>query len=345
MEQAAKVVEALMRYGPRYLKISKETGVPVTTVRYIIREKLPKLGFIVSTAINYGMLGLQRYLVILETSLPLEDMCSLLDMLGERAYLNYYTYLMKEKKFLTIFSIPPSFQDSFINFLDEMSYSRLITNYVVNKLEYRRLIPFRTDCFDFNHGIWSQNWDEKSRNEDLPEIYERPTTFEDLKSLDLKILGKLSINTFMKCTELAEQLKVTRQTIKRHYEKIRRVIYMYSLLWMPHENPELVSTPLIVKLPYSTASRRVMLTIPFSHLEMKTDDEKYYVMLFLPSLGFYKTIRYMSERADIELIDFLSMRFSANFLADGLPYVDGKGWIDIFGLITEKILEKVKMFK
>lgn len=343
-DPSREVVKALMIYGPRYSKISKETGVPVTTVRYILREKLPRLGFIVRAAINYGLLGLQRYLVLIETSLPLEYMCSLLDLLGERAYLNYYTYLMKERKFLTIFSIPPSFQDSFINFLDRLIDLKLLRRYTINKLEYRRLIPFRTNCFDFNRGVWSLNWDEH-KSEELHEIYEIPTGFENLTSLDLKILAKLNENAFVKYTELANYLNVTRQTIKRHYEKIKKTIYMYGLLWIPKENPELVSVPLIVGSSFDEISRKTMLNIPFSHLEMKTDDRKYYVMLFIPSLGFYKTVRYMNERMNIELFDFLSMKYTANFLCDGLPYSDNKGWINVFDLITEKILEKVRLFK
>jgi len=103
LEETRKVVEALMKVGPRFSDISRATGIPVSTVRYILLKRLPKLGLSVRASINYGAIGLQRYLVEFKSDHPPQYVSSILDLLGEYAYLDYYTYSMTEKKFLTIF--------------------------------------------------------------------------------------------------------------------------------------------------------------------------------------------------------------------------------------------------
>jgi hypothetical protein len=50
LEETRRVVEALMKVGPRFSDISRATGIPVSTIRYIILKRLPKLGL--SVGIN-----------------------------------------------------------------------------------------------------------------------------------------------------------------------------------------------------------------------------------------------------------------------------------------------------
>jgi DNA-binding Lrp family transcriptional regulator len=343
MCQAGRVVEALMKHGPRYTMISRETGVPVTTVRYIIREKLPKLGFTIRPVINYGRLGLQRYLVILRSSLSPDYLSSLLELLGETMYLNYYTYILNDGRFLTIFSIPPSFEDSFIRFLDQLARFNIIDLYDVKKLYYRRVIPFRADCFDFDNGVWIQNWEEVSRVRELPEIYEEPNQLDGLTSLDLRILLELYLEPLSSYTDIAKRLKISRQTVKRRFEKILSTIYLYMVFWMPRSNPELVCTPLFIQADQDDKARRIMLNIPFTHLEMKTEDSEYYYILFTPSLGFYKVLEYISEKKIVKKIDFLSMKYAGNFTFPHTLFRDRGGWLNIFEEGRQKILREVRL--
>ena len=343
MSQIRKVVEALMKHGPKYTTISRETGVPITTVRYILKEKLPKLGFRLHAAINYGKLGLQRYLVMIETSLSPDHMSGLLDLFGEMMYLNYYTYLLNEKKFLTIFSIPPKFEDSFITFLDELVKLSIIKKYDFKRLQYRRVVPLRVECFDFDKGVWKQNWEDKPRAQEVPEIYEDPREIIQLNSIDLEILTELHKNSLMRYTDIARRLTIARQTVKRHYEKILQLIYLYMLFWMPTEHPELVCTPIFIQTYSSDETRKALLDIPFTHLEMKSEDSDYYTILFVPSLGFYSVLRYISERTPSTKIDFLSMEYAANFVLPHNLFVDKEGWLNMFDFGIQKILKEVRL--
>jgi hypothetical protein len=346
MNQIRKVVEALMKHGPKYTTISRETGVPITTVRYILREKLPKLGFTLHAAINYGKLGLQRYMVTIDTSLAPNYMTSLLKLFGETMYLSYYSYLLSRRKFFTIFSIPPKFESSFIAFLDDLIRLDLIRTYELKKLYYRRILSFREDCFDFDNGVWIQNWEAIPRVNEVPEIYEMAEQTESLTTIDLKILNELVKDSLIKLTNIAMKLNVTRQTIKRHYSKILKTIYQYTILWIPPHNPEIVCTPVLLQTHFDEAVRRTILNIPFAYLEMKSEDLNYYTILLLPSLGFYKVIRYISEKINQVGIDFLSMENAANFLIPhGLFNEKKNEWVNVFEIGLQKILREVELRK
>jgi hypothetical protein len=333
-----------MKHGPKYTTISRETGVPITTVRYILKEKLPKLGFTLHAAINYGKLGLQRYMVMIETHLAPDYMTSLLELFGETMYLSYYSYLLNGRKFFTIFSIPPKFESSFTTFLDNLIRLGLIRTYEFKKLYYRRILPFRGDCFDFDNGVWMQNWESAPRLNEVPEIYEIAEQVDTLTIIDLRILNELNKNSLIKFTDIAKKLNVTRQTVKRHYNKILQIIYQYSIFWMPPHNPEVVCTPILVQTYFDESVRKMIHDIPFAHLEMKSEDSDYYSIIFAPSLGFYKVVKYISEKIVQGKIDFLSMENTANFL---IPYTlfdeKNKEWINIFEEGLQKILREVKL--
>lgn len=344
MSQTRKVVEALMKHGPKYTTISRETGVPITTVRYILKEKLPKLGFTIRPAINYGKLGLQWYLIILDSPLPPDYLVNLLDLFGETMYLNYYAFLLNERKFLTIFSIPPKFESSFTTFLDELVKFGIIRKYRSEKLYYRRVVPLRADCFDFNNGVWLQNWEESPRIEEVPEIHEEPSQLNGMTLLDLKILVEFYKNPLNSYTDIAKKLNITRQTVKRHYENILSTIYLYMLFWMPIKYPELVCTPIFIQANMDYYMRKTMLNIPFMHLEMKSENQEYYAVLFVPSIGFYKFLRYISEKGDmLRKIDFLSMEYAANFVPPHNLFRDREGWLNVFDDSLQKILREIKL--
>ena len=343
MDSTAKVVSALMEYGPCYTRISEATGVPISTVRYILNEKLPKLGLVVRASVDYGMLGLNRYMVFLDVNSPPHHASTLLDLFGELLYLDYYTFLMKEKKFLSLFVVPPKFEESFYFFLEKLLEIGAIRDYDVKKLDYMRPIPLRVECFDFRRGVWIQNWEGTPRKMKL--VASNNTTQLKINQLDLKILAELQINVFVKHVELAKKLGVSRQTIKRHYENVVKAIRHYVVSWVPLENPDLIATPVIVKLPSTYAARETVLNIPFSYMEMNSEDREYYAILLLPSIGFYRTMRYLTERVEVKEMYFPSMEHAMKFTVHFNLYKDQIGWLNTFEEGVEKIMEKVRQIK
>ena len=343
MDATAKVVEALMRLGPHYSKISRETGVPIPTVRYILTNRLPKLGFTARAAINCGALGLQRYLVILKSFLSPNYMSRLLNMFGEIMYLTYYTYLMKDKKFMTIFTLPPKYLDDFIMFLENLKSINIIKDYIVKKLLYMRILPFRVDSFDFRRGVWRQDWPNQYKYH-IPEIYEELNPNPLLDKIDLLILKELQKNIFVKQTDLAKRLGVTRQTVKRHYEHVSKAIYMYAITWVPPWNPELVSSPLLLGSQDAEEARQAIINIPFTYTEMRTVEDDYLGLLLVPSIGLYRVMKYISGKITISDLEFLDMDNTLRFSIHCNLFKDKTGWLNPYEIGIEKIMEKVRLF-
>ena len=341
MEAAAKVVKALMECGPSYSEISRRTGVPIPTVRYILRKRLPRLGFSVKAAINYGALGLQRYLVIIKPNLPPNYMSRLLNMFGELMYLNYYTYLMRQGEFLTIFNLPPEYFDDFRRFLDELKSLNIVAEYSVRKLLYMRVLPFRVDCFDFRKGVWRQNWTETRFW--VPEQYEDPNPRPKLDKIDLLILKEVQKNAFIKYIDLAKILGLTRQTIKRHFEHIAKTIYMYAVFWVPPWNPELISIPMIIEAPNADEARSALINIPFNHAELRTEDDEYLTLALVPSIGLYKVVKYVSDKISFKNLEFMDMTYTLNFVIHHNLYNNKAGWLNPYEIGIEKIIRKIRL--
>ena len=338
MDTAALVAEALMKYGPKYAKISKETGVPTATVRYILTKRFPKLGLSVKALINRGLLGLQRYLVMIKPALSPKFTSGLLSTLGEFMYLTYYTYLTRQRRFMTIFTLPPKYFDSFVEFLNRLKSAKIIADFEVDKLFYVRGLPFRVDCFDFKEGVWRQDW--KERGSWIPEVYENPTTELKLDKIDLLILKELRKDAFIKYIDLAKILKLTRQTIKRHYERAVKAVYMYAIFWFPPWNPETIAVPVITISHDVEGARRALINVPYTFTEMRTAD-KYLTFSVIPSIDFYRTVKYVNTSAIISDIDFPDMNNTLNFEIHPNLYSDKFGWLNTFDISIEKILEKV----
>jgi len=338
MDTAALVAEALMKYGPKYAKISKETGVPTATVRYILTKRFPKLGLSVKALINRGLLGLQRYLVMIKPALSPKFTSGLLSILGEFMYLTYYTYLTRQRKFMTIFTLPPKYFDSFVEFLNRLKSTKIIADFEVDKLFYMRGLPFRADCFDFREGVWRQDW--KERDSWVPEVYENPNTELNLDKIDLLILKELRKDAFIKYIDLAKMLKLTRQTIKKHYERAVKAVYMYAIFWFPPWNPETIAVPVITISHDIEGARRALINVPYTFTEMRTAD-KYLTFSVIPSIDFYRTVKYVNTSAIISDIDFPDMNNTLNFEIHPNLYSDRVGWLNPFDIGIEKILEKV----
>ena len=342
MDVERRVVEALMRLGPKYTEISRLTGIPISTVRYILTEKLAKLGLSIRPAVDYNLLGLRDYLTVLRFTIPAHHAVSFLDLLGSLMYLDYYAYLLKSKKFLAMFSVPSHSESSFIQFLEELRNFNILSDYHIKRLQFRKILPFRADCFDFRNGVWMQDWDRREGRLNLSLDVDKPVDEIKFTSLDLRILSEFQRNPFVKYVYLAKRLGVSRQTIKRHISRIIKTVYLYAISWFPKENPELIATPLIINSNSSINVRRAVLKVPFSFLEMGSDDGEYYAMLFLPSIGFYKTMKYLGENLELEWLDFPSMEMAGAFRIHYKLYKDGVGWINTFEKGIEKILKEVK---
>jgi len=342
LEETRKVVEALMKVGPRFSDISRATGIPVSTVRYILLKRLPKLGLSIGASVNYGALGLQRYLVTFQSNYPVHYISKILDLLGEYAYLDYYTYLMTEKKFLTIFAIPPSYEEDLLDFLNLLESMNLIKEMDTCKLIYMRPLPFMTEFFDFSRGVWIQDWISMRKSREVPEIPEYPDPQPKIDEIDLVLVKELQKGIIpLKYSIIARKFNLTRQTISKHYKHARNLINFFTVFWVPHMNPQLFILPLMVRVKAREDFRKLLLSIPFTHAEFRSERGDYFTMLLIPNVGSYITLKFITNSLDTISIDFQDMEYSGKF-AIQCNLFKGGSWINVFDEIAKKLIVLVK---
>ena len=342
MEEVRKVVEALMHVGPRFSDISKATGVPVSTVRYILLKKLPKLGLSVRASVNYGALGLQRYLVEFRSGYPPHHISRILDLLGESMYLDYYTYSMTGKKFFTIFAIPPRYEKSFLEFLQAMELLGLIKDVDVRRLAYMRLLPFMTEFFDFSRGVWSQDWVSRTRSREVQETIEYPDPSSKIDKIDLMMLAELQEQVIpLKYNRFVEKFRLSRQTISKHYKRVRNLINLFAIIWFPIMNPELITSPLLIRADYKSEVRKTLLSVPFTYAEMRSEKGEYLAMLMTPSIGLYTTLKFLTESIGLGELNFQDMEYSGKFAIQYQLYEKGS-WINPFEKGVQNLLQIIQ---
>jgi len=339
LEEARRVVEALMKVGPRFSDISRATGIPVSTVRYIVLKRLPKLGLSVRASINYGALGLQRYLVEFRSSYTPYHISKILDLLGEFMYLDYYTYSMNEKKFFAIFAVPPKFEKSFLEFLHTIDALGLMKDIEIKRLDYMRILPFMIEFFDFSKGIWLQDWMNRLVVREVQEVVEHPSPDPKIDKLDLMIIAELQKKVVpFKYNELVKKFNLSRQTISKHYKHVLKLVNLFAVIWVPFAHPELIVTPLLIKSNYDSDVRKTFLRIPFTYAEMRSSNREYFAMLIIPSVGFYTTMKFLTDFVEIKELNFQDMEYSGKFSVPYELYKDS-GWINSFERGIEKLVE------
>jgi DNA-binding Lrp family transcriptional regulator len=342
LEETRKVVEALMKVGPRFSDISRATGIPVSTIRYIILKRLPKLGLSIRPSINYGALGLQRYLVTFRSSYPTYYISNILDLLGEYAYLDYYTYLMTEKKFFAIFAIPPSYEKDFLDFLDLLESMNLIKEVETCKLTYMRPLPFMVEFFDFSRGVWIQDWISMRKTRNIPETPEYPALHPKIDKVDLILIAELQKGiALIKYNSLAQKFNLTRQTISKHYKHVKNLINLFTIFWAPHMNPQLLLLPLMVKVEARKDFREILLSIPFTYTEFRSEGGDYFAMLMMPNVGSYNTLKFLTSSLDVISIDFQDMEYSGKFTIQHNLFKNGL-WINVFDEVARKLVVLIK---
>lgn len=339
MDETRRVVEALMHVGPRLTDISRATGIPISTIRYILFRKLPKLGLSVRAHVDYGALGLQRYLIELKSDHPPHYISRLLDLMGETMYLDYYTYSMNERKFIVTFAIPPDYERSFLEFLKTIELFGIIEIIEIKKVLYMRLLPFMVDLFDFSKGVWVQDWMFRQISREVPEVFEHPNKHPNIHEIDLMILAELQKQVLpLRYNYLARKFRLTRQTISKHYKHIRSTVRLFTVIWVPFSNPELVVTPLIIKVDYEPQIREKIIGIPFTYAEMRDEDNTYFAMLLIPSIGFYNTLRFLTKFMESAELNFQDMEYSAKFSIH-YQLFRNKSWMNPFEKGIQNLLE------
>jgi len=211
------MVKLITKYGPQINRISRELGIHKETARYWYKERLLKKGYTVQAIPNHEKLGLRRVVAIVEFSnefKPYAD--AILMAMSELCYLTSFMKALPEDLYSIHANVPQEHVSDWIQFVQMLKQRRLFSSVLTASFEWTRVIPMRSEVYDFENGGWQYDWALKpSMDFGLPDF--APSIKGKFDQLDLGLIKQLQINPDASLIEVGDQLHVNYKTLTWHY--------------------------------------------------------------------------------------------------------------------------------
>ncbi len=218
------IIEGLSKYSPRnILRISREIGIPESTIRYRIKM-LRKKGILgLFTNVYHTNIGLKKHVVFTKYNPVYKDY--IYDLINAYSPINMLRVYGSSPTSYSVHIIPPDLSKNLTKYMDELVKLDIIEDYkILHSTCFHNINP-TTDWFDIISQTWIFGWDtiiEDIQNEavELPPTLKDPIGFPILADeLDIHILRMLEIDPTITYTQLSKKLGTTIQNIKYHYEE------------------------------------------------------------------------------------------------------------------------------
>ena len=219
-----QIIEGLSKYTPRnILKISREIGIPESTIRYRIRTLIKRGVLRLYTNVYHTNIGLKKHVVFTKYN-PIykDDIYNLINAYSPIYMLKVYSGAIGS---FSVHIIPPNLSNDLEKYFKELVKLDVIHDYkVYHSTCFHNINPI-TDWFDIISGNWIFGWDtliEDIQDEEskLPITLKDPNDFPILADrLDINILRLLELDPTITYTAIAKKLDTTPQNIKYHYEE------------------------------------------------------------------------------------------------------------------------------
>jgi len=213
----ATMVKLITRYGPQINRIARELGIHKETARYWYKERLLKKGYTVQAVPNHEKLGLRRVVAIVEFSdefRPYAD--AILMAMSELCYLTSFMKALPEDLYSIHANVPQEYANDWVRFIQALKQRGLFSSVLTASFEWTRVIPMRSEVYDFESGVWQYDWASKpSVDFGLPDY--APSIKGKFDQLDLSLIKQLQINPDASLIEVGDQLNVNYKTLTWHY--------------------------------------------------------------------------------------------------------------------------------
>ena len=213
----AMMVKLITKYGPQINRIARELGIHKETARYWYKEKLLKKGYTVQAVPNHEKLGLRRVVAIVEFSdefRPYAD--AILMAMSELCYLTSFMKALPEDLYSIHANVPQEHTNDWVRFIQALKQRGLFSSVLTASFEWTRVIPMRSEVYDFENGVWQYDWASKpSMDFGLPDF--TPSIKGKFDQLDLGLIKQLQINPDASLIEAGDQLDVNYKTLTWHY--------------------------------------------------------------------------------------------------------------------------------
>jgi hypothetical protein len=241
----SRLVEAINRVGIQNVSLlSRMTGMPIETIRYVLKKRFPEFGLTVAMLVDYERLGLERYFTMLRFSADAANHASeVLERLSKVGFLTYRSSVVLDPQQMAIFAVPVSVGDEFHAFLKELVEARILENIRTERLEWTRHPELKSRYYDFKSGNWIINWSKIDAEGEPPPAPSRgyePSAEPDIDLIDSLLIKELEVDSWRSLSDIARKLRINERTLRWHYRKhVAGAISSYYVRWQPVATDEL----------------------------------------------------------------------------------------------------------
>ncbi len=304
----SKLVEAINRVGIQNVSLlSRLTGMPKETIRYVLKKRFPELGLSVGMLVDYGKLGLERYFTMLQFSSGNIDQVSLsLERLAKVAFLTYRSGLAFEPWHVAMFAVPVSLSDEFHAFLKKMIQVGVLKSAKIERLEWTRHPELKSRYHDFNSRTWTIDWNGIMTKDDHPPstpATDEPSPRPDLDIVDTLVIKELEMDSWRNFAEIARKLGINETTLRWHFRNhVSPIISSYYVRWLPVASHELTKVIGLVcefndLSRYRLAKIRHLFNIfPFTWYEGGRSDGYYHTHSAIPAEHLIDSLRFLRSK-------------------------------------------------
>jgi len=216
------IFTTMSRIGPRnLLDVSRETGIPFTTVYHRIARIEAESNKVAMLIPRSSPLGMVRLVVLVAAKPGLEDI-----VLHALKIPNYWRAVERCEGAFThhsIHTVPIRFLKTFKEYLSTMLAMNLIKSYrIIQTGDSLPIFP-QFSSYESSSGKWTFSWDEwlqelKSTTPPSSAIRDPNQSTSTFDKTDLEIIACLEVNGRTTFTEIAEETGLSPQTVKYHYD-------------------------------------------------------------------------------------------------------------------------------
>lgn len=301
----SRLVESINRVGIQNVSLlSRMTGMPKETIRYVLKKRFPELGLTVGMLVDYEKLGLERYFAMLRfSSDTLDHVSQSLERLAKVAFLTYRSGLAFEPWHAAMFAVPVSLSDEFHAFLEKMIQVGVLKSAKIERLEWTRHPELKSRYHDFSSRTWMIDWNEINTQDDPPPsslATSEPLPRPDLDIVDTLVITELELNSWRNFAEIARKLGINETTLRWHYRNhVSPIISSYYVRWLPVASHELTKVIGLI-CEFNDLSRNRLAKIrhlfnifPFTWYEGGRNDGYYHTHSGIPAEHLIESLRFL----------------------------------------------------
>lgn len=316
-----RIISAISSVGPRNVaEISRVTGAHQETIRYKMKRQFIEQGFRFQADIDYRKLGLTLYWGRFVISPGLyESPIDLFRLLNDVAYLVYFSKILPQGHFVTIFSLPEGTIGEFTGFLESLRQRKVFSEFSLDRVLAQRHKSMDPQFFDFRRDRWEVDWDRVRRLRASPLGIERGRPEIQADYMDMLIIKELQKDARQHVTEIASKLRVLPKTLEYHYRThvMKGLIPGFRVRWMKDTDEPLSHSAISARLTFEgleggryKAVQSAMNRLPYLWVEDLVEPSTYIATLAIPLADFGPTMRYVNKE-----LQFLGKGFEMGYLS------------------------------